>query len=65
MWASVSVHQEDYEENKRQLNEVDKIYYSGWGDEDLIAPRVEKLIADIESVCRRIVQSKRTVPLPP
>jgi hypothetical protein len=44
---------------------VDKIYYSGWGDEDLIASRVEKLIADIESVCRPIVQSKRTVPLPP
>jgi len=57
--------QQDYEEHERQVDEVDRIYYSGWSDGDPIEPRVVKLIEDIEKVCRPIINSRRAIPLPP
>ena len=40
--------------------EIDRIYYSG-SEDDPIAPRVEKIVSDIEATCKAIIESRGTL----
>lgn len=48
------------EKHQKKFLEVDSIYYSG-SEEDPIAPRVEAIIEDIESTCKKVIESRSTL----
>lgn len=52
---------ESEEKYGTQLAEVHRIYYGTGGDDDPIAPRVDKAVAEIEQTCRRIIESQGTL----
>lgn len=43
-----------------QFLEIDRIYYSG-SEDDPIAPRVEKIVSEIEATCKGIIKSHGTL----
>lgn len=49
------------EKHHQELIEVHNIYYGTGSDEDPILPRVEKVVSEIESTCRRIIESQGTL----
>lgn len=49
------------ERNAKQLLEVEAIYYATGGDDDPIAPRVLRIVAEMEKTCRAIMESHGTL----
>jgi len=49
--------QEDLFKHHAQMQEVDRIYYAGRED-DRIRARVDRLVADTETTCRAIIESR-------
>ena len=49
------------EKYHREFLEVDSIYYGTGGEDDPIAPSVQKAVAEIERICRAIIESKGTL----
>jgi len=54
MWCEVSYD----EQNKKRLKELKKIFWCQ-GDNDPIIPRLEKVISDIEAICKPIILDKK------
>lgn len=52
--------EEAAEKHHQELMKVYDVYYSG-GEDDPISPRVEKVVSEIESTCREIIESQRTL----
>lgn len=48
------------EKHHERFLEVDSVYYSG-SEDDPIAPRVEVIVKDIESTCKKIIESRNTL----
>ena len=48
------------EKHHQELLEIDRIYYSG-GDDDPIAPRIHRIVGEIEHTCRAVIESKSTL----
>jgi len=49
------------EKHHEKTLKVYSVYYGAGGDDDPIAPRVDKVIRDIEGTCRGIIESKGTL----
>ena len=48
------------ERHHKEFLEIDRIYYGG-SEDDPIAPRVKKLVGDIERTCKSIIESRGTL----
>jgi hypothetical protein len=48
------------EEHHQELIAVDRVYYGG-SEDDPIAPRVTKIVGDIERTCKSIIESRGTL----
>lgn len=48
------------EKHHQELMEIDRVYYSG-GEDDPIAPRMHKMVGEIERTCRAVIESKGTL----
>jgi hypothetical protein len=49
------------EQHRRDLEEIDNIYYGVGGDGDPIEPQVLEAVTEIERTCRAIIESKGTL----
>jgi hypothetical protein len=50
----------DEEQHDKELLEIDRVYYGG-GDDDPIAPRIKKIVDEMERTCRSVIESKGTL----
>jgi hypothetical protein len=48
------------EKHLQEILEIDRVYYSG-GEDDPIAPRIHKIVDEIEGACRAVIESKGTL----
>jgi hypothetical protein len=48
------------EKHNKKFLEVDSVYYCG-SEDDPIAPRVEAILEDVESTCKKIIESRSTL----
>lgn len=46
--------------HNQELLEIDRVYYSG-GEDDPIAPLVQKIVDEIEQTCKTVIESKGTL----
>jgi hypothetical protein len=58
IWCEVPYDEEDKKTLKEQRKEQEKIFWY-YGSSDPIVPRVEKIISDIEAICKPIILSKK------
>jgi len=52
--------EEALERHHQEFIEIERVYYSGFED-DPISPRVNKIVGDIERVCRSVIESRGTL----
>lgn len=61
-WLSTKLERsiQDWEEYDKERREIHRLYYGG-GRDDPIAPRLAKIVDEIEQTCRPIIESHRTL----
>jgi len=53
--------EEQWEQDRKQLDKYEAVFWEGLKDEDLINPKLETLLNEIERTCRKVIYGKGTI----
>lgn len=60
LWAEVPSTPEESKQHLKETRQYESVIWS-LGDEDVLTPRVDGIIEDIEQICRPIIMEERTI----